>query len=338
MKRREVLWMLLPCLLLLGAGWFLARPTKSPAPVAVVSTEPFRLQIKSIKKMPITPHDVEDGYDTKIRVLLGHKGKTPAQWGDYNFANFFSDSRVTIQRAGKWVRLLDVEKAFKGHGIRTGVHGFQKEQNAYQFDYQLRLRDIPASYGALTFETDLFTRSGGRGYSVVGADSFKFLRKSGVPSVRASLTARQAGETIQLPPVSRDPQITVRKVVVRPLTTKEKFEAPACDTKVHFHVFYSGPLSQKEFTGLNVNVDHSDSVYLQDATGKQYTFNTLQTTRSDETETKRRQIVGFYINLQQVPKRNGKVTLHAELRVGDNRPLKVQATVRPAPKDKGGKP
>jgi hypothetical protein len=48
--------------------------------------------------------------------------------------------------------------------------------------------------------------------------------------------------------------------------------------------------------------------------------------------------VGFYVNLQQVPKRNGKVTLHAELQVGDNWPLKVQATVRPASKARGAKP
>src|SRR4051794_13755166 len=56
MKRKELFWMIVPCLLLIGAGaYFSRRPAKE-----------FRIVIDEVKQVPVTPYDISQGWDTRI--------------------------------------------------------------------------------------------------------------------------------------------------------------------------------------------------------------------------------------------------------------------------------
>jgi hypothetical protein len=64
MKRKEFFWMLLPCLLLLGAGVYFTRS----------DNEPFAVEVESAQQEPLTPLDVAEGWDTRVRVVTNIKG------------------------------------------------------------------------------------------------------------------------------------------------------------------------------------------------------------------------------------------------------------------------
>lgn len=193
MKRHELLFMLLPCLFLAGVAlMFYSRENTKPAAIQTVAPlSPLQLSIKSIRKVPPSADNLAAGYDLKVLVLLGHTGKAPPGWGRNWFGEFYSDTRLLIQRKGKWVRLTDNnEKDFKGHGIPIEINGFQKKHNAYQFAFILRLREVPNSYGAVTLKSDWFHQAGKSHYSAVGQPSFAFLRRARAPHAKASISLR----------------------------------------------------------------------------------------------------------------------------------------------------
>lgn len=335
MKRKELFWMLIPCLIFIAVALYFSRREEQkqqslPQPTPV-PTGPFALTIREIREVPVNADEVADGYDTKVRFLLGCTGKPPANWGKDGFGTLFSDPRVLVKKDGKWIRLFDnIGKEYKNHGIGTSMNLFQKDKNAYLMFHLMRLHDIPPSFGDLNFKFDWYYQFGQSTLSGVGPQSFAFLRKSRAPQATAELVVRQKGEIIKAPQVSHDPQIQLKKVVVRPLTKNEKFEYSGCDTKVEFHVFYSGPL-QRDDTYSPTRI--AGSIYVQDEKGEKYYFNHVITTESDDRATARRQIVPLYLDVKQVPLRKGKVTVHTQVQVGNNWPLDVQTIVRPLPKN-----
>ncbi len=75
MKRirlKEILLLLLPALILLGASfWWQKREQRD----AVKESGPFRLEVAKIEKITPTPAEVAEGYDTKFLVTFAYRGK-----------------------------------------------------------------------------------------------------------------------------------------------------------------------------------------------------------------------------------------------------------------------
>ncbi|RYG68071.1 hypothetical protein EON80_12415 [bacterium] len=182
MKRREMLWMLLPCLALLGFGltsWRLEN-LAPPSSLKPKPKEPLRLEVQ-VSYIPLSFVD-GNGPNARMEVLVTCAQPAPAGWGNPDFGVLYSDTRFSVRRGGKLVRLMDNSaKTFKGTGLPISVRGFDRTRNGYLFDFFWNTRAIPKSYGIVVFESEWFQRPGVGHYSAVGEKSFAHLRKIGAP-------------------------------------------------------------------------------------------------------------------------------------------------------------
>ncbi|RYG68072.1 hypothetical protein EON80_12420 [bacterium] len=190
MKRREMLWMILPCLALVTLGFALRGRDKPASTVAIPRpTGPLQLEVQQVSFEPWKELIVPDGPNTRMRVHLTCKNPAPAGWGTPNFGEFYSDTRLSVHRGGRSVRLMDNSvKTFKGQGIPIEICGFDKKRNAYVFDFVMNTRVIPRSYGMVKFESEWFQRPGDGHYSAVGEKSFAYLRRIGAPHATGSIS------------------------------------------------------------------------------------------------------------------------------------------------------
>src|SRR5688572_20945488 len=106
MKRRELFWMLVPCLLLIVAGVWLRGREKDVKP----KRTDFRVELEEVKLIPPTPREVALDYDTVVLAKARMQGPRALDFTDETVYNYpFSiqvevwdtkDNRVPVESAG----------------------------------------------------------------------------------------------------------------------------------------------------------------------------------------------------------------------------------------------
>src|SRR5215216_1704565 len=96
MKRREIAWMLLPCLLLAGVGWYFTKRNAR-------TTGEFRVVVDKTSIEPITPREAADDFDTKV-VIQAHSEGAPQVPTNHKYVGgsvAFKGMRLFSVRDGK---------------------------------------------------------------------------------------------------------------------------------------------------------------------------------------------------------------------------------------------
>src|SRR5215212_2472364 len=95
MKRRELFWMIAPCLLLIGAGtYFTQRPTPFVADAGL-----WRLSIAKIERKPLLPREVAAGFDTKCEITFAESGARPLERGKPLNIAYVTESLSVVRRS-----------------------------------------------------------------------------------------------------------------------------------------------------------------------------------------------------------------------------------------------
>lgn len=154
MKRKELFWMIVPCLLLVGLGWFMhGKKQHSIETTRTVfwTPKPFRLVVEKVKIEPVTPLQAFQGYDTKIKVTLNHSGATPPWWG--NMSNDAGTSQPAAQlvfddrRHQSPIKLTpNIKNAPKLYLLRPALNS---EHNRYVANFLVNLSNVPQHSGTV---------------------------------------------------------------------------------------------------------------------------------------------------------------------------------------------
>jgi hypothetical protein len=183
---RDVMLLTAPAVVLCAVG-FALQHNHSLVPRL---NEPFRLTLHSSRFEPLTPYEVSEGYDTKVAVVLGHRGAAPAWWG--------KQSGYSGTTGGKWQLL------FQSNGRTRPVRdknripvqpfrwqaAYDNDSNRYSARYLFALRDVPAGD-----EIRLRDRLSVEAQST---------RTPLCPPVWVDVVARKKGQATSLPRVSRN--------------------------------------------------------------------------------------------------------------------------------------
>ncbi|HEY0076212.1 MAG TPA: hypothetical protein VGB77_19070 [Abditibacteriaceae bacterium] len=136
MKRKELSWMLLPCLLILGLGWYFTRSREAASKL--------RVRIDEIKLVPATPRDVARGYDSVVLIEATMRAPSGVELGYFIHNGQQSSMNYQLQivnSTGRFVQSVNNP----GQLTRDEQAHLWKEQITYPF----KLSQIPASRDAL---------------------------------------------------------------------------------------------------------------------------------------------------------------------------------------------
>ena len=144
MKRKDLFWMLVPCLLLLGAGAYLSWR----------ANEPFRLVVTEAVLLPATPREVSEGWNVKVRVKYHLTGIYPFDAGRLN-RSFHGDSQFVAAKTGTvWKSTKDSVRGGSLSSFKDSIiPGRSKVQESCT--YLLNTRSIPSSATPLEFRLSL---------------------------------------------------------------------------------------------------------------------------------------------------------------------------------------
>ena len=181
MKRRELFWMIVPCLLLAGAGIYFARRDAPRAP------EKFGVLLDEVKLVPATPRDVARGYDTVVLAKARMVGPATMDFSDSKTRNhqIWFETAV-VDSKGRAVQPVD-NAGFATHDIKPRYY-------AQQTSFPLKLSKVPSAAGPVFFQVQA------RG-EIWNASVTKPLNEAVSPTKK--LQVRRAGETVKPPKVSK---------------------------------------------------------------------------------------------------------------------------------------
>lgn len=179
MKRKELFWMLIPCLLLIGFAIYLSRREVKPGKFAVT--------IETMQIVPATPRDVARGYDTVVLTKVKMTGPRSLDFFDTRQHFFdFSFKPEVVDAKGHVVNSGDLT----GNRTADCAPAYYKEQ----VTILLKLASVPKSAGALYYRM----RVGG---VVIGQKPSRLLHQDYAPTQK--LLVRGAGKVIKTPAVKK---------------------------------------------------------------------------------------------------------------------------------------
>jgi len=137
---RDLWWMLVPVLVLVGAGYAYRNRTGP----RVVGPEPWRLTVEAVSLEELTPLEVSEGWDTKLVVSLGHRGQMPGWWKKSEGARG--------SRKGTWQVVHSAKGKSRAVKLPSGASPEVKRWQAwydhadgvYKVQYLTKLEPIPA--------------------------------------------------------------------------------------------------------------------------------------------------------------------------------------------------
>ncbi|HEY0076213.1 MAG TPA: hypothetical protein VGB77_19075 [Abditibacteriaceae bacterium] len=194
MKREELFWMLLPCLLLLaGAFYYAKRETHENAP--------WQIFVAKAEPMPLLPREVAEGFDTKWQITLKERGKRPLlhqqmQQQATKLALFVN--LVTIHRKSD-NKKLDVSSAFEINGKRNNG---PSQQDLLPITFLTSLAGVPKSDGTLLLRADIGAYQWAMHNPKTPQATFTRSKKLSLPLIVQEV--RQEGQVVRIPEVSRD--------------------------------------------------------------------------------------------------------------------------------------
>lgn len=144
MLRKEWLLLVLPCLFLLGFGFYL-RWSKE---------QPFELVAE---KMFVAPSSAIGGYDTKVTLVMIPKGSWPGWLTQPSTTNVpaFSWSPYASVFYNRNNKKTEVIWPAKANGYTLGAAIYDKKQNRFTADTWLNLAEVPKNLGRLTCEAKM---------------------------------------------------------------------------------------------------------------------------------------------------------------------------------------
>ncbi|RYX82339.1 hypothetical protein EON83_19780 [bacterium] len=186
MKRapsREILLMTAPVVLLGAFGWLMANHKGA----LITNTGPFQPFVKSVQVMPARPVDVFDGYDTRVVVEFGARGRLPTWW-EKGFNSLYT------QNTGKLVSIQkNATVPFKTRAEGDSPY-LDPKTGKWISVYNLKLREVSDSSGQIRLR-----------------DTLKFGTNSTAPLAKVWLDTpiRAKGVTTGLPKVSHVEAVTI---------------------------------------------------------------------------------------------------------------------------------
>lgn len=300
--------MLVPVLILAGVGLVLRQ---RQAVVLQVGEDPFRLTVQGIRFEPLTPREVYDGYDTKVAVELGYKGKAPAWWGkQYRYSS--EETGTVVFESGPDSKLQRVRHK-EGYWLwpnRTSPV-YQKDKNRYTARYVMALRDIP-NHDAIRLRDRL---------------AIEHTRQKPLcDPIWLDTVVRKRGQKTTLPQVSHDTGFKLERYQIEEVPPiKTLNQKPQWRLRLFF--FKTGSSTETELVNA--------SVYLHDAHGNSFSYFGVDQGESVELNSQhRRDVVDVDINPHpdHLP-RTGPLWLVGKMSCGDKWPLPIRIPYR----DKSGR-
>lgn len=184
--------MLVPCLLLPGAGWYFSR-----------RPDPFRLVITEVKVLPVTPLEVSKGYDTKVSFKT-HIGGIPDAHKEPEFRSLHQvNLRLAYKKDGKTYRIPFFHNGKEVFG-RVKSDG-TKDKDEEQHICLLRLAKVPVQYGQLNLNISAHGEHFPPG---------KWQQRRTTSESSFSLLLRRKGQKVIPPTVSRKPPFALNASLV----------------------------------------------------------------------------------------------------------------------------
>jgi len=343
MKRRELFWMLVPCLVFAGAALWL-RPREAAREAADETQrqadearlrEPFRLVAEKIERRPVSAKDAADGYDTKVVVTLGHKGVAPPWWD--KGVSAISDYWTGWGNSG----LLFYESGGKGAGksrpvaspfdsrYRLGALYMRAARNSktnkYEAFFLVTLRTLPPTREKIVLRTPVAIED----YSGSSNSRWKQLT-SPVPVV---CTVRGPRETIKAPAVSRDAQVDVTDVEIMKPSPAEQKTNGGFDTELQIHLLDKKSASQGSGGAWDGDMWGSDKFL--NGQEKEILPYVYGESRIQEDAPNRRTLI-YQLRLNAVARRVRDITSKSTFTRSDRWPLELRIPLRRNGKDVEG--
>lgn len=321
MRKNSNALMLLP---VVGLAVFalLARKTAGPPRAP-------GLFVEDINSEPLTPREVSDGHDRRLRITLNYAGKKPAWWGsDMNINSYIDTLARNPRRSSGKAWNVGAAVLHRENG-RTAPIGFLGRQTVWaQFPWWEKPRFGREGRYVMRCKVKLQGDMGPAGETklllVVGGSTG--------PLMREYIELRRSGEKIVPPDVSRETELRIVRTRVRKLKPVEANDfGPGGDHEVAIDVECLGDDTAVPLAPTLAYIEDEAGrrhEQVKDPQGKDCYLQFAYSASGDGTsccEGKFRSIVyRFYTG--GLPK--GRLTLKGAIGAGDNWPKPFQATIR----------
>jgi hypothetical protein len=197
MKRKELLWMIIPCLLL-GTLYFVRYRINPPFSLRAV--------YDGMTEVPLTPREVAEGYDTKIALILQSKGEASPPFGTTFLSSRAESNTVELVYGSPLRAVPQAASPFYWKRVYASGPSINRDKNALHI--ALKLSNVPARYNPLFLKVQCYTKE-----FFQERDSFTF-QMINSPPITVTVLIRAAGERIRPPHVSRDPEMSLKQVLL----------------------------------------------------------------------------------------------------------------------------
>ena len=219
MKRRELFWMLIPCLIFAGVAlWMRAHEAKLPPDDGRIG-----LVIEKVETRPIGAKDAADGYDTEVVAILNYKGPKPDWWGKQsgNYGGSGHNAHLWYESNGK-KKLAKLPPAFKYEPeIFYWRPGWESDSERYEARYFLKLSTLPPRPEKTVLRGPIAIEDSSTSPSTILT-----------PKVPLVFTVRGPKQVVKPAQVSRDPLLRITKTEVKKPSATEQKTNGGFDTEV----------------------------------------------------------------------------------------------------------
>jgi hypothetical protein len=323
LKRKEFFWMLLPCLLILGAGFYFMRHPFVPQ--EDLTSRPFRTIATSVQVLPATPREVSEGFDRKVEAIIGNEGQPILLPG----AQLYPTPGTSFSGPMN-VRLFQGDSPHPIPMPRGSVSKLGIVSNKQKAVVRLKLREIPLGKGDLVLKMQAALDTG---CVVTTKGKKRYVPLKSRPA-DISVIVRRAGEKIELPQVSRVSPFVVERWEVEDASTTSFANVPFSRGDVTLHL-YSLPIAQN--STAKTRFDFYDS-HIETERGKRYfalraakPFDVINTTFHVGDKAKSKHF-SFPLRLSGLSPQEGRLTFKTKISVNDCWPRQLSIIVREAGK------
>lgn len=303
MKRKELFWMLVPCLILL----VLAFVWRGRPGATLLINQPFAVVVEKVEKETLKPNEVADGWDTKLKITLRHQGLTPKWWGKpVEDSGSFEGVRFYYEDKGKQsaVKLSGHKNPFGNYLLWKPV--WNEESGRYEARLLLPLAKVAPHPGSVKVQARL---------------DFQKNNAPLCPPARLQYTARRPGEVVQVPQVSKNSHLRIEQTIIGDVPpSSAKTQSFPVDTRITWKVRYFDT-GEKTTYMLGVQPE------LYDEKGNLYDSTRYGGARGvDKTNPISSAEADF--DLKSIPRSAGVLTLRGKIGIGSYWPLEIAVPVR----------
>jgi hypothetical protein len=319
MKRRELLWMILPCIALTLIA--IALRGRRGANL-LHDNDDFALVVEKVERDTPTPEEVAKGYDSRLTIVLNHRGPKPGWWGkSLGYAGQYAGARLMFKDGGA-LHPVKLPPDFKRPAKVFLWHPrWDSERERYVARILMHLSDVPPRPGSIVAEAQLQVKD-------------NFQKPLSAP-LRVAPTAREAGEVIKTPLVSRNPGCKVERIEVEPLLSPIELRhraatSPRADTRVTITLLADKDIRKSEGGGVigTLRDEHGGKWRIVGASSG--SFRAKESDPRSESLSNRRYGLSFDCVLKSIPARAGRVWLETETSLNTAWPISIRIPVRDA--------